>query len=102
MRLGVRRLGLAGAVDLIDKDTHEEATAGALASPSGGPGAAFRRPTEGFRYFVIHLDVASRSVQLAIVHPEAVPAGIAPLLPSLPASVPASTISALLGLRLPE
>lgn len=94
--------GLAGTVDLIDKDTHQEATAGALASPGGGPGAAFRRPTEGFRYFVIHLDVASRQVQLAIVHPEGVPAGIAPLLPSLPASVPASTITALLGLRLPE
>lgn len=94
--------GLAGTVDLIDKGTHQEADGGALASPGSGPGAAFRRPTEGYRYFVIHLDVASRSVQLAIVHPDAVPTSIAPLLPSLPASVPVSTVSSLLALRLPQ
>lgn len=93
---------LAGPVDLIDKGTHEEATMGATASPAGGPGAAFRRPAAGYRYFLIHLDVASRTVQLGLVHPEAVPAAIAPLLPSLPAAVPQSTIDALLELRLPQ
>jgi hypothetical protein len=91
VRLGVRRLGArrSGGPDR-QGHAHQEATAGALASPSGGPGAAFRRPTEGFRYFVIHLDVASRSVQLAIVHPEAVPAGIARCSPACrPACPPA-------------
>lgn len=94
--------GLPADVDLIDKDTDDEAEGGALASPGSGPGAAFRRPTEGYRYFLIHLDVASRSVQLAVVHPEAVPASIAPLLPSLPATLPASTVGSLLALRLPQ
>lgn len=93
---------LAGEVDLIDKTTLQEALAGATASPDGGPGAAFRRPTAGYRYFLIHLDVATRTVQLAIVHPEAVPAEIAPLLPNLPGSVSQATIDALLDLRLPS
>lgn len=93
---------LAGTVDLIDKGTNEEATTGATASPDGGPGAAFRRPAAGYRYFLIHLDVASRTVQLGLVHPEAIPDELAPLLPSLPGAVPQSTIDALLGLRLPQ
>jgi hypothetical protein len=90
------------AVDLIDKSTLGEALGGATASPEGGPGAAFRRPSEGYRYFLIHLDVASRSVQLAVIHPEAVPAEVGALLPNLPATVPQSTIDALLELRLPD
>ena len=93
---------LAQEVDLIDKMTLEEASAGALASPDGGPGAAFRRPTEGYRYFLIHLDVASRTVQLAIVHPEAIPSAIDPLLPNLPSTVSQTMIDALLDLRLPS
>ncbi|MFV8749559.1 DUF2403 domain-containing lipoprotein [Nannocystaceae bacterium ST9] len=93
---------LAPDVDLIDKTTHEEASMGALASPEGGPGAAFRRPSEGYRYFLIHLDVATRTVQLGIVHPEAVPSELGSLLPSLPAEVSQATIDALLGLRLPQ
>lgn len=93
---------LAGEVDLVDKATLEEAPAGATASPDAGPGAAFRRPTAGYRYFLIHLDVATRTVQLAIVHPEAVPSEIAPLLPNLPASVSQATIDSLLALRLPS
>lgn len=93
---------LAGEVDLVDKGTSQEASTGATASPAGGPGAAFRRPSAGYRYFVIHLDVASRSVQLAIVHPEAVPDEIAALLPNLPAGLSQSTIDALLDLRLPQ
>lgn len=93
---------LAADVDLIDKRTLAEASAGATASPAGGPGAAFRRPTEGYRYFVIHLDVASRTVQLAIVHPEAVPGTIAALLPGLPGMLSQGTIDALLELRLPS
>ena len=48
-----------------------EATTGAVASPARGPGAAFRRPSLGHRYFLILLDERSRSVQLGVVHPSA-------------------------------
>lgn len=94
--------GLSSAIDLVDKSTHEEAATGAVASPGAGPGAAFRRPTEGYRYFVMLLDVPSRTVQLGLIHPESVPSSIGELLPGLPASVPRETIDALRALRLPE
>jgi hypothetical protein len=93
---------LAAEVDLVDKTTLDEAVAGATASPDAGPGAAFRRPSAGYRYFVIHLDVVARTVQLGLVHPDAIPSEIAPLLPNLPSSVPQATIDALLDLRLPS
>ena len=78
------------------------AAMGALASPGDGPGAAFRRPTEGYRYFVMLLDVPSRTVQLGIVHPDGVPASISELLPAFPATVSQMTIDAVRALRLPN
>jgi hypothetical protein len=98
---------LAANVDLIDKKSDTAATMGAIATqgvpPAAGtgPGAAFRRPESGYRYFLILLDVASRTVQLGIVHPQAIPASIGGLLPGLPASIDQSTVDALLKLRLP-
>jgi hypothetical protein len=65
------------------------------------PSAALRRPEAGYRYFVILLDVASRTVQLGIIHPQKIPASMASLLPGLPASVAQTTIDALVQLRLP-
>jgi hypothetical protein len=94
--------GLGEAVDLIDKSTDTEAAQGAVASPEGGPGDAFRRPENGYRYFLVLLDVPSRTVQLAMVHPLAVPSSIAPLLPQLPASVDTTTVDAVRALRLPH
>jgi hypothetical protein len=90
------------AADLISKSTSAEASAGAVASPMHGPGAAFRRPEHGYRYFVILLDVDTRTVQLGMVHPERIPSAAAPLLPSLPATVSRGTIDGLLNLRLPR
>ncbi len=98
---------LAANVDLIKKSTDTAALMGAIATqgvpPAAGtgPGAAFRRPEVGYRYFIMLLDVASRTVQLGVVHPQNIPTAIAPLLPSLPASVGQTTIDALLQLRLP-
>jgi hypothetical protein len=92
---------LGPAVDLIDKTNDQEATAGAVATPAGGPSAAFRRPASGYRYFLVALDVTSRTVQLAIVHPHNVPASLAPLLPGLPSTVAQSALDAVLALRLP-
>lgn len=92
---------LAGEVDLIDKANDVEAAMGAVASPGQGPGAAFRRPAAGYRYFVMLLDAPSRHVQLAIVHPQAIPDAIAPLLPDLPGALTPANVGALLDLRLP-
>ena len=75
---------------------------GAVANPDQGPRAAFRRPTEGFRYFLVLLDVASRSVQLGVVHPESIPSELGELLPALPGSVAATTIEGARTLRLPR
>jgi len=93
---------LGAAVDLIDKSNDTEAAAGALSSPSKGPGAAFRRPEGGYRYFLILMDVDSRTVQLAVVHPSQIPASIAPILPNLPPFLPKTAIDALSALRLPK
>jgi hypothetical protein len=93
---------LPAAADLIDKTNDTEATAGAVATPAGGPSAAFRRPESGYRYFLVALDVASRTVQLALVHPQNIPSAIGQLLPALPGSISASTVSSVLALRLPH
>jgi len=93
---------LPAAADLIDKANDTEAAAGAIATPTGGPGAAFRRPETGYRYFLVALDVASRTVQLGLVHPSNVPKVIAGLLPGLPGTIPSTTVGAVLALRLPH
>jgi hypothetical protein len=99
-KCGVASLG--SDVDLIDKANDVEAAQGAVSNPMQGPGAAFRRPETGDRYFVILLDVATRTVQLAMVHPQNVPSAIATLLPALPDSVDAATVGAVRALRLPH
>jgi hypothetical protein len=98
---------LAANVDLITKSTDTAATMGAIATQGvapavgTGPSAALRRPELGYRYFIVLMDVASRTVQIGIVHPKNIPATLAPLLPSLPWSVNQTTLDALLQLRLP-
>ncbi|NVJ21261.1 DUF2403 domain-containing lipoprotein [Myxococcus sp. AM011] len=93
---------LGGEADLIDKATSAEAARGAVASPTRGPGAALRRPVSGYRYFLILLDVPSRTVQLALIHPLNVPASVGALLPGLPARMEASTVEAVRTMRLPR
>jgi hypothetical protein len=90
------------AADLIDKATSQEAAAGAVATPAGGPHAALRRPEAGYRYFIVLLDVGSRTVQLGIVHPTKVPPSLGALLPSLPGSIPQAAVDAVRALRLPK
>jgi hypothetical protein len=94
--------GLGAAVDLIDKSSSTEAASGATAAPGRGPGAAFRRPAAGYRYFVMLLDQGSRTVQLAIVHPRKIPAGLAALLPDLPLQIPKTAVDGVLATRLPR
>lgn len=93
---------LAPGADLIDKQTFQAATQGGTATPAGGPSAAFLRPEVGYRYFVIAMDVESRTIQLGIVHPGKVPVAIAGLLPGLPAVISRATVDSVLGLRLPK
>jgi hypothetical protein len=93
---------LGGDVDLIDKTNVREAAQGAVSTPTRGPGAAFRRPSTGLRYFVILLDVPSRTIQLAMIHPLRVPATLSPLLPGLPATIDPAIVDGLRALRLPR
>jgi hypothetical protein len=65
-------------------------------------GAALRRPENGYRYFIILMDVNTRTVQLAIVHPQKIPAGLGAFLPALPSLVPRSAVDAALATRLPR
>jgi hypothetical protein len=48
------------------------------------------------------LDTSSRSVQLAIIHPRKIPAGLAPLLPELPFKIPKAAVDGVLATRLPR
>jgi hypothetical protein len=94
--------GLAAAADLVNKSNSSEAASGATAAPGRGPGAAFRRPAAGYRYFIMLLDTSSRTVQLAIVHPRKIPSGLAALLPELPMEVPKAAVDGVLATRLPR
>jgi hypothetical protein len=80
------------------------AAAGALGSgdPIKSPNGFLRRPTTGFRYFILLFDVTTRTVQYAIVHPSKVPAGLGALLPSLPDQIPQSAVDTVIQLRLPH
>lgn len=93
---------LGADVDLINKSTSMEAAAGAVANPTKGPGAAFRRPESGYRYFVMLLDVDTRTVQLGMIHPGNIPPAAATVLPNLPTTITRADIDALIALRLPH
>jgi len=94
--------GLAAQADLINKANSAEASMGAVATPSRGPGAAFRRPSLGYRYFLMLLDADARAVQLAVIHPQKIPDSVATLLPNLPRQIPRTTLDSLLAARLPR
>lgn len=87
------------AVDLISKATSREALA-AVATPVKGSGAAFRRPSGSYRWFVILMDAQTRTVQLGLVHPDNLPPSMAVLAAS-PVRIVRSEIAELLALRLP-
>lgn len=61
----------------------------------------WKRP-EGDRYFMILLDEQARAIQVAVIHPDAVPPAAAPLLPGMPGALGRGTIDELLGMRLPQ
>jgi len=61
----------------------------------------WRRP-DGDRYFFILLDERQRAIQVGVIHPSAIPAAAARLLPEIPGTLPRSAIDALIALRLPQ
>ena len=97
-----RTSGLDPEIDLVNKSTSTGAVTGAIADPAKGPGAAFRRPTSGYRYFVVLFDIKTRTVQMALIHPANVPRPVQALFPGLPAQVSRAVIDDILALRLPE
>ena len=56
----------------------------------------------GDRYLVVLLDEERRSIQVAMVHPAAVPAALADVLPALPATVTRGAVDGIVDLRLPS
>lgn len=91
-----------GPADLIDKATSQPATKGGVTTQGGAfAHVALRRPTDGYRYVLVLLDVSTRQMQLALIHPSRIPPAAAGLLPALPRSLGRATIDALLALRLP-
>jgi hypothetical protein len=93
---------LAPEVDFVNTSNGTAATMGAVSNPMRGPGAAFRRPVHGPRYFLVLLDVTTRTIQLAMIHPSRIPSAASALLPALPTAISRANIDALLALRLPQ
>jgi len=94
--------GLPDSVELVSKSNNSAATTGETTEPGRAPGYAIRRPTEGYRYFIVLLDTPSRTIQTGIIHPDSIPADIGSLLPGLPENVSSSSVSTLRDLRLPQ
>jgi hypothetical protein len=96
------KLAGVGPADLIDKATSMPASKAGVTTMGGSYAhVAFRRPTEGYRYILALFDVGTRQMQLAIIHPNKLPAAAAGLLPTLPRSLGRATIDSLLAMRLP-
>jgi hypothetical protein len=95
---------LPQTADLVDKSNSQAAPAGVSVSAEGNsnPGVAFVRPWDGYRYFVMLFDVQTRTVQLALIHPDNIPTAAQGVLPTFPGTIARSSVDALLGLRLPQ
>ncbi|HET9953176.1 MAG TPA: DUF2403 domain-containing lipoprotein [Polyangiaceae bacterium] len=98
-----RREQFASDADVVDACAHAAYSRGpeivAGGKTDGCP--VWRRP-EGDRYFFILLDQVTRTIQVGMVHPKAIPAALGAWLPELPNRVNRSDIDALAKLRLPS
>jgi hypothetical protein len=94
-------LDAVGPADLIDKRSSQPAIRGGITTPEAADDVAFRRPADGYRYVIVLLDVATRTIQLAIIHPSKIPGPAAPLLPALPHGISRAVIDSLVNMRLP-
>lgn len=89
--------------DVVDACGHQGYQHGPVVQAAGASDGCpvWRRPT-GDRYFLILLDEPTRTIQVAIVHPQNVPEKAKALLPDLPAMVHRAAIDGLIDMRLPE
>jgi len=100
---GCDRKAFAADVEVVDACAKKAYGAGPEIVVDGDTDGCpvWRRP-DGDRYFFILMDERERAIQVGVIHPGAVPAPAAALLPQLPAILPRSAVDALLALRLPE
>ena len=89
--------------DLLDANSVTAMPHGAVIDADdrqSAEGPVWRRALDDRYYFAL-LDEATRTVQVAVLHPAAVPEVLDPLLPALPNEVGRSVIDDLIALRLP-
>ncbi|MDC3955203.1 DUF2403 domain-containing lipoprotein [Polyangium jinanense] len=100
---GCDRDAFADDVEVVDACAKKAYTSGPEIEVGGGADGCpvWRRPI-GDRYFMILLDEKQREIQVAVIHPEKIPAEAAGMLPLLPGALSRDTIDALLSMRLPE
>jgi len=100
---GCDRNAFPADADVVDACSQQAYTSGPVVEAGGASDGCpvWRRP-EGDRYFMILLDEARRTIQVAIVHPENVPAAAAELLPNLPHALSRATVDSLIDMRLPD
>lgn len=100
---GCDRDAFADDVEVVDACAKKAYTSGPEIEAGGGADGCpvWRRPI-GDRYFMILLDEKQREIQVAVIHPDKIPAQAAEMLPMLPGALSRDTIDALLSMRLPE
>ena len=93
----------AADADLLDANSLTVMKQGAVvdANNRGSAGPVWRRPVDD-RYYLVLLDEQSRAVQVAMVHPGAIPASLKAIVPALPNTITRAAIDSLMGLRLPK
>lgn len=89
--------------DVVDACSGEAYASGPVVEAGGASDGCpvWRRPV-GDRYFMILLDATRRSIQVAVIHPEAVPADASELLPHLPHELSRAGVDSLIDMRLPN
>lgn len=100
---GCSRSAFADDVEVVDACAKKAyATGPEIAVGGASDGCPVWKRPIGDRYFVVLLDEASRTIQVAVIHPGKVPSAAATLLPGLPSALPRSAIESLVAMRLPS
>ena len=94
----------ASDADLLDVNSLTAMKSGAVIDANNRAmkeGPAWRRAQDD-RFYLLLLDERSRVVQVAVIHPAAIPQAARAIVPALPNTVPRTAIDGLLNLRLPQ